>query len=146
MSENTGKEETLLEKCLHGDNQKVLIAEDNDVVRKGLINFMVKWNYVPIEAENGEDALQALESNTDVRLAILDWNLPGVSGMDVCNKIRQKAYYIYVLMFSARKSSKEQLVALTGGADDYLIKPSKPSFLRARLGVGKRIIEAMAAK
>ncbi len=136
-------EQSAPEQVASGDQQKVLIAEDNEVVRKGLINFMNKWGYVAIEAEDGEKARQLLEEDEEIRLAILDWNLPGISSMEVCETIRSYERYIYVLIFSARKSAQEQLTALNGGADDYLIKPSKPSFLRARLGVGKRIIEAM---
>ncbi len=121
---------------------KVLVAEDNKVVRKGLTNFLVKWGYTPVEAETGDEAMKAIEENPDMRLAILDWNLPGLSGMQVCQRIRTRpGDYIYIIMFSARKSAQEQIMALDGGADDYLTKPSKPSILRARLGVGRRIIE-----
>jgi len=122
---------------------KVLLAEDNPVVRKGLNNFVRKWGYEPVEAENGDDAWQILENDHSIRLAILDWNLPGLSGMQVCQRLRTKrpTPYVYALIFSARKSDEEQILALEGGADDYLVKPAKPSLLRARLGVGQRIIE-----
>jgi|GEM_PF-7035752 len=121
---------------------KVLVAEDNKVVRKGLTNFLGKWGYTPVEAETGDEAMARVEANPDMRLAILDWNLPGLSGMQICQRIRTRpGDYIYIIMFSARKSAQEQIMALDGGADDYLTKPSKPSILRARLGVGRRIIE-----
>lgn len=122
---------------------KVLVAEDNPVVRKGLINFLKKWGYETIEADNGDDAWTHIESDPDIRLAIIDWNLPGISGMQVCQRlrIRKDAPYVYTIMFSSRKSKEEQILALDGGADDYLVKPCKPSELRARLGVGRRIME-----
>ena len=122
---------------------KVLLAEDNPVVRRGLNNFVKKWGYEPVEAENGDDAWQILENDPSIRLAILDWNLPGLSGMQVCQRLRTKRPipYVYALIFSARKSDAEQVLALEGGADDYLVKPAKPSLLCARLGVGQRIIE-----
>ncbi len=122
----------------------VLVAEDNPVVRKGLINFLQKWGYKVIEADNGDDAWGHIESNPDLRLAIVDWNLPGISGMQVCQRlrVRQDAPYVYTIMFSSRKSKEEQILALDGGADDYLVKPCKPSELRARLGVGRRIMES----
>jgi len=124
---------------------KVLVAEDNPVVRKGLQNFLVKWGYEPVEAENGDDAWELLEQNQDIRLAILDWNLPGLSGMQICQRLRTKRPdpYVYTLIFSARKSHEEQVLALEGGADDYLSKPAKPSLLRARLGVGLRIMDQL---
>jgi DNA-binding response OmpR family regulator len=122
---------------------KVLIAEDNPVVRKGLINFLKKWGYQPIEVTNGDDAWQILEKDSTIRLAIVDWNIPGLSGMQVCQRLRTRVNkpYVYAIMFSGRKSMEEQILALDGGADDYLVKPCKPSELRARIGVGRRIIE-----
>ena len=126
---------------------KVLIAEDNPVVRKGLVNFLIKWGYEPIEVENGDDAWRLLEEGKNIRLAIVDWNLPGLSGLQVCQRLRVSSEipYVYTIIFSARRSKEEQLLALDGGADDYLVKPCKPSELRSRLGVGRRIIETALA-
>lgn len=126
--------------------RKILVAEDNPVVRKGLNNFLVKWGYEPIEADNGDTAWNALETDPTITLAILDWNIPGLSGMQVCQRIRMRADgpYVYTVIFSARSSIEEQVLALEGGADDYLVKPAKPSLLRARLGVGLRILNLLA--
>jgi DNA-binding response OmpR family regulator len=125
---------------------KILVAEDNPVVRKGLNNFLVKWGYEPIEADNGDTAWNALETDPSITLAILDWNIPGLSGMQVCQRIRMRTEgpYVYTVIFSARSSIEEQVLALEGGADDYLVKPAKPSLLRARLGVGLRILNLLA--
>ena len=122
---------------------KILLAEDNPVVRKGIENFLVKWGYDPVQADNGDAAWEALEADHDIRLAIVDWNLPGLSGIQICQRLRTRTGgpYVYAIMFSARKSHEEKIMALDGGADDYLIKPCKPSELRARLGVGRRIID-----
>jgi len=122
---------------------KVLLAEDNPTVRKGIENFLVKWGFEPVEAESGDAAWEALENDHDIRLAIVDWNLPGLSGIQLCQRLRTRtgAPYVYAIMFSARKSHEEKVMALDGGADDYIVKPCKPSELRARLGVGRRIIE-----
>lgn len=129
-----------------GTRHKILVAEDNPVVQKGLCNFLVKWGYEPVEALTGDLAWQALENDSSIRLAILDWNLPGLSGMQVCQRIRMRkdGPYIYTVMFSARKAVEEQVLALEGGADDYLVKPAKPSLLRARLAVGLRILEQIS--
>ena len=125
---------------------KVLIAEDNSVVRKGLINFLTKWGYQAIEADNGNSAWLSLEEDHQIRLAIIDWNLPGLSGMQICQKlrIRTNGPYVYTIMFSSRTSEEEQVLALDGGADDYIAKPTKPALLCARLGVGRRIIETLS--
>ncbi len=127
----------------HFQANKIIIAEDNPVVRKGLVNFLEKWGFDVTEADNGDDAINILEENLDIRLAIVDWNLPGLSGLQVLQRlrVRQDSPYVYAIMFSGRKSKEEQILALDGGADDYLVKPCKPSELRARLGVGRRIIE-----
>lgn len=126
-----------------GKGLKVLAAEDNPVVRKGLTNFLSQWGYQPIEAATGDDAWRLLEEDLDIRLAVLDWNLPGLSGIQLCQRlrVRSKGPYVYTIVFSARSSAEEQVLALDGGADDYLPKPAKPSVLRARLGAGRRIIE-----
>lgn len=128
------------------DLPKVLVAEDNAVVRKGLENFMKKWGYEPVLAANGDEAWQQLENDHSIRLAILDWNLPGLSGLQVCQRLRTRKHgpYVYTLIFSARTSHEEQILALDGGADDYLAKPAKPSLLRARLNVGHRILKSFA--
>lgn len=120
------------------------MAEDNPTVRKGIMNFLGKWGYEPIEADNGDSAWDALEQDHSIRIAIVDWNLPGLSGIQICQRLRTRADapYVYTIMFSARKSHEEKIMALDGGADDYIIKPCKPSELRARLGVGRRIIDA----
>lgn len=126
-----------------GKRLKVLAAEDNPVVRKGLTNFLSQWGYQPIGAATGDEAWQILEKDHEIRLAILDWNLPGLSGIQICQRLRVRAAapYVYAIIFSARNSAEELVQALAGGADDYLPKPAKPSVLRARLGAGRRIIE-----
>ena len=125
---------------------KVLVVEDNPVVRKGLNNFLVKWGYEPVEVDNGDNAWNTLENDPTITLAILDWNIPGLSGMQVCQRIRMRTDgpYVYTVIFSARSPIEEQVLALEGGADDYLVKPAKPSLLRARLGVGQRILALLA--
>ena len=125
---------------------KILVAEDNPVVRKGLNKFLVQWGYEPIEVDNGDNAWNILETDPTITLAILDWNIPGLNGMQVCHRIRMRTAgpYVYTLIFSDRSSIEDQVLALEGGADDYLVKPAKPSLLRARLGVGLRTLNLLA--
>jgi two-component system cell cycle response regulator len=122
---------------------KVLLAEDNAVVSKGLSEFLKKWGFEPIITVDGDAAWEKLESDPTIQLAILDWNMPGLSGIQICQRLRTRSSspYVYTIMFSTRKSHEEKIMALDGGADDYLVKPCKPSELRARLGVGRRIID-----
>ena len=125
------------------NSHKVLLAEDSPSVRKGLEAFLLKWGYEPVAVDNGDQAWEILERDRGIRLAIVDWTMPGLSGIQICQRLRTRinAPYVYTIMFSARKSHEEKLMALDGGADDFLVKPCKPSELRARLGVGRRIIE-----
>jgi eukaryotic-like serine/threonine-protein kinase len=127
----------------HGHELKILVAEDNPVVLKGLLNFLHKWGYQPMAATTGDETWRLLEEDHEIRMAILDWNLPGMSGIQICQKLRIRLHgpYVYTIIFSARSSAEEQVMALDGGADDYLAKPAKPSILRARLGAGRRIID-----
>jgi DNA-binding response OmpR family regulator len=121
---------------------KILLAEDNPVVRKGAENFLEQWGYETILAKDGDEAWHILEEDRSIRIAIIDWNMPGLSGIQICQRLRTRTGpYVYTIIFSARKSLEEKIMALDGGADDYLVKPCKPSELRARLGVGRRIIE-----
>ncbi|MCB2181494.1 MAG: response regulator [Desulfobulbaceae bacterium] len=102
---------------------QVLVAEDNPVVRKGLISFLKKWGYATIEVDNGDDAIQILEDDHSVRLAILDWNLPGLTGMQICQRLRSRSGspYVYTIIFSARKSKEEQVLALDGGGPTIIL-------------------------
>ena len=107
---------------------KILVAEDNPVVRKGLNNFLVKWGYEPIEADNGDTAWNTLETDPGISLAILDWNIPGLSGMQVCQRIRMRTDgpYVYIVIFSARSSIEEQVLALEGGVTTTWSNPPNP--------------------
>jgi len=125
---------------------RILLAEDNPVVRKGAEHFLEQWGYETIMANDGDEAWSILEKDHSIRLAIVDWNMPGLSGIQICQRLRtRKGPYVYTIIFSARKSLEERIMALDGGADDYLVKPCKPSELRARLGVGRRIVETAMA-
>ncbi len=125
---------------------KVLVAEDNAVVLKGLHNFLRKWGYDPVKADDGSQAWEILEKDNDIHLAILDWNLPGLTGVEICKKLRLRTSgpYVYTIMFSVRKSNEEQIEALDSGADDYVVKPCKPSLLYAKLAAACRILRMAA--
>ncbi|MDA8164848.1 MAG: response regulator [Desulfobacteraceae bacterium] len=150
MSESAGKESRPApgREAGGGKRLKVLAAEDNPVVRKGLANFLSQWGYQPVEAATGDDAWRLLEEDREIRLAVLDWNLPGLNGLQICQRLRVRPAgpYVYAIIFSARNSVEEQVQALEGGADDYLPKPAKPSLLRARITAGRRIIETALGK
>jgi len=121
----------------------ILIAEDDPVSRRLLELFLVKWGFEVSIATTGTEALQMLERLDAPRLAILDWMMPGMEGVQVCQKLRETAdrKYVYVLLLTARTQKEDLLQGLESGADDYLTKPFDAQELRARLHVGQRILD-----
>jgi len=122
---------------------RILIAEDNPVSRHLLEAFLVKWDYEVIVTANGADAWRELQRDRTLRLAILDWMMPGMSGVEVCREVRKcpPEPYVYVLLLTAKDQKYDVLEGLEAGADDYLTKPFDPYELRARLRAGRRILE-----
>jgi two-component system, cell cycle response regulator len=123
--------------------KRILIAEDDPVSRRLLELFLVKWGFDVSIATTGTEALQMLERMDAPRLAILDWMMPGMEGIQVCQKLReaQDRHYVYVLLLTARTQKEDVLQGLESGADDYLTKPFDAQELRARLHVGERILD-----
>jgi len=123
--------------------QPVLIAEDNAVVQT-VVKFMLSsWGYEPVLAVNGTDAWEILRGNHAPRLAILDWMMPGIEGVELCRRVRAAARepYTYLILLSGRSDSADLIRAMDAGADDYLRKPFDAQELRVRLNAGRRIVE-----
>jgi two-component system cell cycle response regulator len=129
------------------NKRSVLIAEDDPVSRRVLESFLAKWGYEVVIATNGSDALTILEKHDAPRLAVLDWMMPGMEGVQVCQRLRENATrpYTYALLLTARGQKEDLLKGLEMGADDYLTKPFDAQELRARLHVGQRILELQDA-
>ena len=96
-----------------------------------------------ISAQDGAAAAEILESPDAPSIAILDWMMPRMDGVEVCQRVRKNhnAPYIYLLMLTAKSQKDEIAAGLDAGADDYVIKPFDPDELRARLKVGQRVVE-----
>ena len=126
---------------------KVLIAEDDKVSRRLLQATLGRLGYEVVTTEDGTQAWQALQQADAPRLAILDWMMPGLDGVDVCRNVRQRddVPYIYIILLTARGQKKDVVTGLEAGADDYLVKPFDPQELSSRITVGKRILELEAA-
>lgn len=125
---------------------KVLIAEDDVVSRRLLEATLIRWGYEVIVTRDGSEAWQALQQSDPPPLAILDWMMPGLDGVEVCRLIRQRGHepYIYLILLTT-KSLKENIIeGLDAGADDYLTKPFNPSELQVRLRAGTRILTLQA--
>lgn len=122
---------------------KVLAAEDNPVFQSLLSSMLTKWGYLPVMARDGNEAWKALDHPDGPRLAILDWMMPGLNGVDVCRAVRAAARepYVYILLLTARSDSEDLVEGMEAGADDYLTKPFQAHELRVRLRAGRRILE-----
>jgi two-component system, cell cycle response regulator len=123
--------------------KRVLIGEDDPISRRLLEVLLVKWGFEVELAATGLEALQVLERIDAPRLALLDWMMPGMEGTEVCRKLRElkDRAYVYVLLLSGRTQKEDLLQGLDSGADDYLTKPFDSQELRARLHVGRRILD-----
>jgi two-component system cell cycle response regulator len=122
--------------------KKILVAEDDAVSLHLLKSFLIKWNYDVTVATDGLQALQILETDDTPRLVVLDWMMPGIEGIQICQKVRAHSDkpYVYILLLTSRTQKKDILQGLAFGADDYLTKPFDAQELRARLHVGERIL------
>jgi len=121
----------------------ILIADDEPVSRRLLEILLNKWGYEVTVASNGEEAWSALQNGTRSRIAILDWMMPGMDGIQVCQRIRQHEARVptYVLLLTAKQAAEDVNGGFKAGADDYLPKPYGAQELKARLRAARRIIE-----
>ena len=122
---------------------KVLIADDDGVARMLLLSAIKRWGYEAISATDGSEALAALQSEDPPALAILDWMMPGMNGVEVSRAVRNLANTssTYIILLTARSEKEDIVAALDAGADDYLTKPYHSEELRVRVQAGIRIIE-----
>jgi two-component system, cell cycle response regulator len=121
---------------------RILIADDNLVFQTVLQSMLTQWGHDVVTASNGEDALCLLQQDKGPKLAILDWLMPGLDGIEVCRRVRDSNHlsYTYILILTAKTASEDLLAAMEAGADDYVTKPFKSAELRARLNVGCRVV------
>lgn len=121
---------------------KILIAEDDLITAKIIERHLKKWGYTVFFENNGEDGWKTLEKE-NIQIALLDWMMPGMDGLQLCRKIRDSRSdpYTYLILLTARASTDDIVEGLNAGADDYITKPLEPAELRARLMTGIRIIE-----
>ncbi len=126
---------------------KVLIADDTTVNRFVLQHAAKNEGLETLTATNGAEALVVLKEHPDVTIALLDWMMPKVSGVNVARWIRQRETanpetpYTYVIMVTAKDQRKDLHEGLNAGADDYLVKPVDPVELKLRIAAGKRMVE-----
>ena len=122
---------------------KILIADDDAVPRRMLQATLERWDYEVVEARDGEEAWQVLQGEDAPKLAILDWLMPGLDGLELCRRIRAlaDAPYRYLILLTGRDSKADVVEGMEAGADDYLTKPFHRHGLQVRLRAGWRILD-----
>jgi eukaryotic-like serine/threonine-protein kinase len=127
---------------------KVLIAEDNPLWRNLLERNVSNWGFDAVIAQNGREAWEILQRADAPRLAVLDWEMPEMDGIDVCKRVKQSENlpFTYVLMLTSRDDKEDMVAGLDAGADDYLTKPVEPRVLKSRLTAAWRIVEVVPPK
>lgn len=122
---------------------RILIAEDDLTSRVMLVAVLKKYGHEAVPTVNGVEALETMLKSDAPRLAILDWMMPEMSGLDVVRRIRADTTVSqpYLILLTAKGEKSDIVVGLETGADDYLVKPFHPAELKARVGAGIRLIE-----
>ena len=129
------------------DALQVLVADDEPVSRTVVGAMLKKAGYVVQYAPDGEEAWKRLDSQKPPALALLDWEMPGLQGPEVVERIRQKQAQAptYVILLTSRDSSADIVRGLRAGADDYVCKPANEDELIARVNVGARVVQLQLA-
>jgi len=132
----------ILKPCLELNQMKVLIAEDDQVSQRILSRALENFGYEVMVADNGVQALNELQNHDSPALAILDWMMPGMDGVEVCRLVRatDKSPPPYIILLTAKETKESIVQGLQSGANDYVVKPFDFNELRARVQVGERMV------
>ncbi len=136
---NQGKDLDALDRRM-----RILIADDSIVSRRLLDATLRRWGYEVVIACDGNEAWAILQSPDAPRIAILDWVMPGITGPEVCRRVRantkDKDIYTYLLLLTSKSQREDLIEGMESGADDYLTKPFDQHELQVRLRPGTRIV------
>jgi two-component system cell cycle response regulator len=126
-------------------NMNILIAEDDIISSRALEKNLKDWGYKVIVTKNGNEAWEIIQKG-GIRLAILDWSMPKMDGLELCHKIRNEYQpkvekYMYIILLTGRDLEEDIITGLSAGADDYMTKPFSYMELKVRIQNGERINE-----
>lgn len=125
--------------------KKILMVDDEPLIRKLVVDFLKRQDYDTIEAENGREAMELFSHEGDIDLIILDVMLPEFDGFTVCREIRKKSH-VPIIMLTARGEEFDEIFGLDIGADQYITKPFSPNILIARVNAVLRRTESTETK
>ena len=125
---------------------RVLIVDDDAVSLRMLKVLLHEWGFEFVEATNGSEALRLLDEDPSLKLAIVDWMMPEMDGLELCRRVREKSEenYIYTILLTAREQKKDIVTGMEAGADDYVTKPFEPMELKSRIKAGERMLRQKA--
>ena len=120
----------------------VLMAEDDPISARVLSATLRQWGHEPVFAPDGLAAWEILQREDSPKLAIIDWNMPGLEGPEICRRARALARPVptYIILLTGRGRPEDVVTGLESGADDYVTKPFDRQELRSRLRVGERVV------
>jgi two-component system, cell cycle response regulator len=121
---------------------KILVTEDSAVYRHLLCTQATEWNYSVEAVSDAESALPIISAAAAPMVLLIDWELPGMSGLELLSAVRRLSlkHYVYAIVLTGRNDKADLVMALNAGADDYLVKPFHDEELRARLQVAMRTL------
>ena len=120
---------------------RILVAEDTSTTQCLLVQSLTKWGYEVVSSVDGQEAWNVLQSANPPSIAILDWMMPKLDGIDICRLARQKfTVPLYIILLTGRGKTEDIVAGLNAGADDYIIKPFEMEELRARVKTGERFV------
>ena len=124
-----------------GHATRVLIVDDDDIALELLAHTLAAGGYEVETASSGDEAALKLAAG-DAHIVITDWEMPGMSGVELCRHIRQRECdsYVYVILLTGRNSREEVVEGLSAGADDFVAKPFHPEELICRVHTGERVL------
>jgi CheY-like chemotaxis protein len=126
---------------------KILIADDDAMARHVLRSSLSRWGFDVLAATSGEEALHLLRTDPGIGIAVLDWVMPGMEGPDVCQVFRRECpgAVTHLILLTTRDLKTDLVTGLRSGANDYVTKPFDPDELRARVEVGRTVVELRLA-
>jgi DNA-binding response OmpR family regulator len=118
----------------------IIIADDDDVSREVISTAVSKWGFRTILTRDGHEAMAAIRAERGPVLAILDWMMPGMDGLQVCRRIREADRLVHIVLLTVRGGKENVVEGFRAGADDYLVKPFHADELHALILVGLRVM------
>ena len=122
---------------------RILVADDDPIATAVLSHTLTKSGIETTIVHDGDAAWQHFNSGPPPSLALLDWMMPKIDGIELCRRVRSTPHLAstYIILLTGRDSSEDLVIGLDAGADDYMVKPIDLEEFRARLGVGLRVAE-----